>query len=352
MDEKRFAILIDAENVSAKYIEYILDEISNYGTATYKRIYADWTKTNNSMWKDVLLKKSLTPIQQYAYTTGKNSTDSALIIDAMDILYSNNVEGFCIVSSDSDFTRLAARLRESGMTVIGMGEEKTPEPFVHACNVFKYLDILVDNDNKETFYSEHNYIDKALPLATDCNDGKSIKINIKRYGEKKKKSMTSITTIKKAIFKIINENSDSEFAISMAELGRRLIKRYPDFDSRNYGYSKLSKLLSHIDNLIIEGQKVYLDESKMKKEVIVVDKNLKNKIINIINENNGQIELGNIHQQLIKNTGENYMKSSIYSRPGKFFGALDFVEIKECGKNTKNVVLKGKLRLKEKSILK
>jgi uncharacterized LabA/DUF88 family protein len=142
LEEKRFAVLIDAENVSAKYIKFILEELSNYGVATYKRIYGDWTKPSSVSWKDVLLENSVTPVQQYSYTVGKNATDSAMIIDAMDILYSNNVEGFCIVSSDSDFTKLASRLRESGMLVLGMGEQKTPKPFIAACNQFKYLDVL------------------------------------------------------------------------------------------------------------------------------------------------------------------------------------------------------------------
>ncbi len=140
--DDRLAILIDADNVSEKYIKYILDEVSGDGTATYKRIYGDWTKPELASWKNVLLENSITPIQQYSYTTGKNATDSAMIIDAMDILYSGNVDGFCIVSSDSDFTRLASRLRESGMYVLGMGEKKTPTPFIAACNKFKYLEIL------------------------------------------------------------------------------------------------------------------------------------------------------------------------------------------------------------------
>jgi len=148
VEEKRFAVLIDADNVSAKYIKYILDEITNYGVATYKRIYADWTKPNTSSWKDVLLENSVTPIQQYGYTVGKNATDSAMIIDAMDILYSGNVDGFCIVSSDSDFTKLSSRLRESGMLVVGMGEKKTPKPFIASCNQFKYLDVLAESENQ------------------------------------------------------------------------------------------------------------------------------------------------------------------------------------------------------------
>ena len=141
--DRRFAVLIDADNVSDKYIRLILDELSNDGTITYKRIYGDWTRPALGSWKSVLLDYSISPIQQYGYTTGKNATDSAMIIDAMDILYTGNVEGFCIVSSDSDFTRLASRLREAGKFVIGMGEKKTPAPFVAACNRFTYLEVLL-----------------------------------------------------------------------------------------------------------------------------------------------------------------------------------------------------------------
>ena len=142
-NEKRFAILFDADNVSYRFVKPILDEMTNEGIATYKRVYGDFTHAENAKWREVMLQHSILPMQQYNYTTGKNSTDSALIIDAMDILYSGNVDGFCIVSSDSDFTRLAARLREAGMTVIGMGEQKTPKPFVNACNRFKFFEALV-----------------------------------------------------------------------------------------------------------------------------------------------------------------------------------------------------------------
>ena len=150
-EDKRFAVLIDAENVSEKYIKYIFDELARSGTITYKRIYGDWTRPELSSWKKILLDYSITPIQQYGYTTGKNATDSAMIIDAMDILYDDNVEGFCIVSSDSDFTRLATRLREAGKYVVGMGEKKTPAHFIASCNQFKYLEILgqEENNNKQ-----------------------------------------------------------------------------------------------------------------------------------------------------------------------------------------------------------
>ncbi len=148
-NDRKIAVLIDADNVSDKYIKYIFNEITNHGIPTYKRIYGDWTKPQLSSWKNVLLNYSITPIQQYSYTTGRNSTDAALIIDAMDILYSDNVDGFCIVSSDSDFTRLAARLREAGMYVVGMGEKKTPMPFISACEIFKYLEVLAASPSNE-----------------------------------------------------------------------------------------------------------------------------------------------------------------------------------------------------------
>lgn len=144
--EDRFALLIDADNVSAKYIKPILDELSKYGNVTYKRIYGDWTSTYNSSWKEVLLQNSITPIQQFSYTHGKNATDSAMIIDAMDMLYTSELEGFCLVSSDSDFTKLASRLRESGRMVIGMGESKTPAPFRKACDIFTELELLLEDN--------------------------------------------------------------------------------------------------------------------------------------------------------------------------------------------------------------
>ncbi len=152
--EDRFALLIDADNVSAKYIKPILDELSKYGNVTYKRIYGDWTKSNSASWKEELLQNSITPIQQFSYTQGKNSTDSAMIIDAMDMLYTSELEGFCLVSSDSDFTKLASRLRESGKMVIGMGEDKTPLPFRKACDIFTVLEVLLEDNTIEKEESE------------------------------------------------------------------------------------------------------------------------------------------------------------------------------------------------------
>lgn len=218
--EKRFALLIDADNVSAKYIKPITDELSNYGTVTIKRIYGDWTLSLHAKWKDALLENSLTPIQQFGYTQGKNATDSAMIIDAMDILYTGSVDGFCIVSSDSDFTRLASRLRESGRMVIGMGEKKTPTPFRRACDVFTTLELLLDDANG------------------------------KRKG-KGAGSGPSIEEVEQAVVRIITDNQNNGKATGLGEVGSRLLKRFPDFDVRSYGTNLLSKLLGKFARVTI-----------------------------------------------------------------------------------------------------
>ncbi|MGI6429341.1 MAG: NYN domain-containing protein [Syntrophomonadaceae bacterium] len=230
--DRKIAVLIDADNVSEKYVKYIFDEISNHGTPTYKRIYGDWTTPQLSSWKKVLLNYSITPIQQYSYTTGKNSTDSALIIDAMDILYSDNVDGFCIVSSDSDFTRLAARLREAGMYVIGMGEKKTPTPFISACEKFKYLEVL------------------AAPTASPTpSDTKTEEPKPAQDG------MASVSELIETIKVIVTETSDDDGWAFLGEVGKRLNKRYPDFDTRNYGHAKLTPLISSLKEFEIQSRK-------------------------------------------------------------------------------------------------
>lgn len=214
-------MLIDADNVSAKYVKTVLDEISVYGTATYKRMYGDWTANGKNSWKEIALEYSINPIQQYSYTTGKNSSDSALIIDAMDILYSGRVGGFCLVSSDSDFTKLAQRLREEGMLVIGMGESKTPKPFRTACDAFKILDVIAQD----------------VDISASPSGGK-------RSGKTNQaEEITSREEIVDAIHTIITENSNSGRATDMGTLGSLLSKKFSDFDVRNYGYSKLITFL-------------------------------------------------------------------------------------------------------------
>lgn len=222
--DNRFALLIDADNVSSRYVKPILDELSKYGDVTIKRIYGDWTLNLHAKWKQVLLDNSITPIQQFGYTQGKNSTDSAMIIDAMDILYGDSVDGFCIVSSDSDFTRLASRLRESGRMVIGMGEKKTPLPFRRACDVFTALELLTSNGRQAKGSSK-----------APAEGGPS----------------TSKADIEKAVVNIVTDNQNRGKATGLGEIGSRLLKRYPDFDVRSYGTNLLSRLLEEFDGVRI-----------------------------------------------------------------------------------------------------
>jgi len=224
--DTRIAVLIDADNVPSAHIKEMLEEIAKYGTPTFKRIYGDWTKPNLASWKNRLLENAITPIQQYSYTVGKNATDSAMIIDAMDILYSGRVDAFSIVSSDSDFTRLATRLREAGMMVIGLGEKKTPSPFVVACDKFIYLEILTSPA-------------PAPQLTTNVQPGKP---------EKKSNALQKVDkeTINLIANSITAMADDGGWAF-LGDVGSLIIKKQPDFDSRNFGYTKLAQMLKKID---------------------------------------------------------------------------------------------------------
>jgi uncharacterized LabA/DUF88 family protein len=248
--EKRFAILIDAENISADYIKIILDEISNKGVATYKRIYGDWTSPKLAKWKDILLDYSITPMQQYCYTTGKNSTDSAMIIDAMDILYSQKVDGFCLATSDSDFTKLASRLREAGMTVIGMGESKTPRPFISACDEFKFIDKIAANSRaeeaaKQAVEQSAQKKNRNAKKAAHRHNGKK-PAGVQAPAAKKpaeETSQTDLEQIKAEIIDFFSGNSDEEGWLRVSDIGTMLQKRYSDFDTRNYGHKKMVPFL-------------------------------------------------------------------------------------------------------------
>lgn len=234
--DKRFALLIDGDNIGSQYIRTIVDEITKFGIITYKRIYGDWTQPHLNNWKDVLLEYSITPMQQYSYTTGKNATDSAMIIDAMDILYAGNVDGFCLASSDSDFTKLAARLREAGMIVIGMGKQQTPRPFVTACSQFKYIDIIgMDSTTSET---EQN--STASPANQQASSKKASKAKTSSTTDP---SVTKKADVQKYIKKCIEENSEDDGYMLVSDLGLLLPKKYPDFDPRNFGNKKLTDLL-------------------------------------------------------------------------------------------------------------
>lgn len=224
----RLAVLIDADNVPYSNVKPMFQEIAKYGTPTFKRIYADWTKPTVSGWKKVLLENAITPIQQYSYSTGKNASDSAMIIDAMDILYSGKVDGFCIVSSDSDFTRLATRLREAGMKVIGIGEKKTLIPFITACDKFIYIEILKDNEILQ---------DDSQPVRQSKNTSR--------------KSTAPLNNIDKEIIKLIRDSvsdlEDENGWTYLGNLGNLILKKKPDFDSRNYNYPKLLPLIKSLN---------------------------------------------------------------------------------------------------------
>ena len=228
----RLAVLIDADNVPYANVKQMFEEIAKYGTPTFKRIYADWTKPTVSGWKNVLLENAITPIQQYSYSIGKNSSDSAMIIDAMDILYSGKVDGFCIVSSDSDFTRLATRLREAGMKVIGIGEKKTLKPFITACDKFIYIEILKVN--------ESHPVEKP-------NVKPSKKIN---------KPTNPINKIDQELTKILRDSisdlADENGWAFLGELGNLILKKKPDFDPRNYGYAKMLPLIKSLNKFEID----------------------------------------------------------------------------------------------------
>ena len=291
MDGQCFALLIDADNVSAKYIKPILTELSKYGNITYKRIYGDWTNTQHSSWKDELLKNSITPIQQFSYTQGKNSTDSAMIIDAMDILFAKDVYGFCFVSSDSDFTRLAMRLREEHMYVIGMGESKTPVALTRACNKFIHLNLIYEADRGKEEDMESDEIE----------------------------NVTSLDEISYTIADIISENGNAP--VDLGKIGNRLNAKYSDFDVRNYGYTKLSVLIDEeMDNfmLVQEDTNCYVEFKELTSRETIEEE-----VIHFVKKNGGSLD--NISAVTLelkdKHSGFN-IKDYGYSRMSSFLRSI------------------------------
>ncbi|MBD3863873.1 MAG: uncharacterized LabA/DUF88 family protein [Olleya marilimosa] len=226
----KLAVLIDGDNIPSAYVKEMMEEIAKYGNPTIKRIYGDWTKPNLNKWKSLLLENAITPIQQYGYTTGKNATDSAMIIDAMDILYSEKVDGFCLVSSDSDFTRLATRLREAGMKVYGIGEKKTPNPFIVACDKFIYIEILKNLTE-----------DSTLEPTTKSSNSKN------NYDTITQKEIKLIATT-------IDDVADDDGWAFLGDVGSLLQKKQPNFDSRNYGFQKLTPLINSIPAFEIDSR--------------------------------------------------------------------------------------------------
>lgn len=303
MSDKKFAVLIDSDNISAKYITCILDEMTRYGVITYKRIYGDWTSSQMGKWKLELLENSITPIQQFSNTVGKNATDSAMIIDAMDLLYTDQVDGFCIVSSDSDFTRLASRLRESGKEVIGMGEEKTPKSFRAACTVFTNLEVLLDQDEEGT--------------GTGA---------------------ISREVIEQDITSIILENDDKNKATGLGEIGNRLVKKYSDFDVRNYGYSSLSKFLEEMGSFELRKSNnvvtVRMKDNRTKKQ------ELDEYAVKLVGGCNSGMELAALGNGMHRRFADFKVKDYGYSTFAKFVQSIGQLEVRENKNNNKTVYLK------------
>lgn len=284
-DKKQFAVLIDSDNISAKYASSIFNEIENYGYASFRRIYGNWSGKANGWKEEVLLENSITPVQQFAYTTGKNATDMAMVIDAMDILYSGKVDGFCLVTSDSDFTRLAMRLREENMYVIGMGESKTPLALTKACNKFIHLNL------------------------------------ISRRGEDDHSGVTPLAQIEDAIISIINGNENKGKITYLGEIGSRLSDKYTDFDVRNYGYTKLIVFLQDtcprlrlykVDSAHAVGLNDQVDRQTLEKEILV-----------FIKENGGQIDnLSLVYEEIHKKHPSFDLKDYGYSRLSSFLRSI------------------------------
>lgn len=294
----RLAVLIDADNASRTAMRDVMAEIAVYGTPTVKRIYGDWTTPNMASWKPILLENAITPIQQYSYTTGKNATDSAMIIDAMDILYTGSCDGFVLVSSDSDFTRLATRLREAGKKVIGMGEKKTPNPFIVACDKFIYIEVIRAEAKAALATAEQEAAAQAAESASES--GKTEPAPAKAEGAKSGKKSRKKTAepaaapvpepepepqpapepaqkkVPKEVVHLIADAmdmiADEDGYAFMGELGNLLIRQQPDFDPRNYGFSKLTQLIKSIDRFEVDVRQtsnphtkhIYLRDKKRK----------------------------------------------------------------------------------------
>ncbi|MBR4515001.1 MAG: NYN domain-containing protein [Lachnospiraceae bacterium] len=296
MEEKtQFAVLIDSENVSARYAQIIFDEMEKYGYASVRRIYGNWSTRGNGWNEKLLLEYSITPVQQFSYTQGKNATDMAMVIDAMDLLYQNKVEGFCLVTSDSDFTRLAVRLREENKYVLGMGESKTPKALTRACNRFLLLNLIAESGKENANNNEDNFV-------------------------------TSIEDIEKAAQTLINESSKGRMELGL--LGSRLSERFPDFDVRNYGYSKLSVFvedgLSHFEVVRENNRNFVIAKDKL--DV----KDIKSEVISIIERNDGSVDNLSVINDELKEKHKGFdIKAYGYSRISSFLRSIRGIKVDE-----------------------
>ena len=298
-ERMQFAVLIDADNISSKYAATIFEELETYGISTYRRIYGNWSKGNG--WSEgLLLEHSIMPVQQFSYTTGKNATDMAMVIDAMDILYKNKIQGFCLVTSDSDFTRLAMRLREENMCVLGMGESKTPLALTRACNRFIHLNLVAEQN-------------KAAVADLDAIGGEE-------------QNVTPISEVRQAILTVINENGGKQ--VDLARVGNRLNDKFSDFDARNYGYSKLSTMVAEeIPELrVFKKNNLYYVErcSSLTKE------ELEGEICRMIEKCGGTVDnLSTLNDELHKKYKQLDFKQFGFSRISSFLRSMKSVEVRE-----------------------
>lgn len=298
-ERMQFAVLIDADNISSRYAATIFEELETYGISTYRRIYGNWSKGNG--WSDgLLLEHSIMPVQQFSYTTGKNATDMAMVIDAMDILYKNKIQGFCLVTSDSDFTRLAMRLREENMFVLGMGESKTPLALTRACNRFIHLNLVAEQN-------------KAAVADLDVIGGEE-------------QNVTPISEVRQAILTVINENGGKQ--VDLARVGNRLNDKFSDFDARNYGYSKLSTMVAEeIPELrVFKKNNLYYVErcSSLTKE------ELEGEICRMIEKCGGTVDnLSTLNDELHKKYKQLDFKQFGFSRISSFLRSMKSVEVRE-----------------------
>ncbi|SET32903.1 NYN domain-containing protein [[Clostridium] polysaccharolyticum] len=303
MNKERIALLIDAENISPRYVDKIMKEIVKHGNLAYKRIYRDWTSDSAIGWKDVILEYGLNPVQQYSYTSGKNATDFAVIIEAMDILYTGNVDIFCLATSDSDFTRLAVRLKEAGKQVIGMGEKKVPKPFSLACDCYVYLDMEPGFDGENDLESEGARIPKE---------------ELREFMEG-----------------IIRQNDERQKTTGMGQIGSELKKRYPEFSLKDYDCRTLSQFIEQFDTLSIkkDGHSTYIARNN-KLEI----KDIEKQILDIISlQEKGYIDLGELNQKLKQQNEEFSIKQFGFSKFSKFLHTFNSIQICDLENGRSNV---------------
>ncbi len=323
-EKRRFAVLIDSDNISFKYAKIIFEEISEYGLATYRRIYGNWSKGNG--WNEnILLENSIMPIQQFAYTIRKNSTDMAMVIDAMDIFYSGKVDGFCIVTSDSDFTRLAMRLREGNMFVIGMGDSKAPDALTKSCNKFVYLDILAKHSDEERT-TEHSQPEELVQkkVRTVVKPQQDVHLAATVPLVKTKSGVTNLRMVEREIGNMISRSDNGK--VGLAEVGNRLTGLFPDFDVRNYGFSKLSTLLEEkFTNLRVKQDG---KEHVVMKNELPTKEEVEQEIIKLLQEKDGCINNISLIQETMQEKYPAFdIKDYGYSKTSSFVKSMPKIKV-------------------------